>query len=233
MFRLALGAVAVALAALACGTSSDLFSGGTGGSGTTTSSAPGGTGQGGSADGGGGSGATAGAGQGGDGVGGEAAGGSGAGGNAPVPCTWGQTDCGPGHYCQAPGCTTGFCEPGLPPGQQLPGKDPACGCDGVVYWNASIAESQGMSVRHAGACNFLEDVGCSQQNPCPGGKYCNHREDTQFTCNVSFGGQCWAVPVACPPGGPSGVGCLGAAQCVSECALIQSQNPWYPSANCP
>lgn len=201
-------------------------SGGAGGAGTSAggSGASAGAGGQGAAGAGGGSGgaATGGAG----GTGGSASSTTGAGMN--TPCTWGD-DCGAGYYCFAPGCAAGECIQKPVPVGQSPDPDPVCGCDGITYWNADVAASQGMSVDSAGPCAM--QIPCGPGSPCPGTLKCNRKVDSEAACSAQADGECLSVPISCPLDGPLGRACTN-GQCELQCSLSQSQNPWYEDPTC-
>jgi hypothetical protein len=138
----------------------------------------------------------------------------------------GMGGCDPGFYCNAPGCGTGTCaqKPGI--AEQQKDRALVCGCDNVTYWNESIAAYQGVGVKAMGTCLVGSGIACSQATPCPSGLRCNRKALSDMTCNTTPNGECWGMPIACDPIGPTGHACSN-GQCASECVLIQSQNPWY------
>jgi hypothetical protein len=223
--------VVVVLALAGCSTSDALFDSG------ATAGPSSGTGDGGQGASGGSAGGTA-PGSGGDpvsvggtGPGPASGGGPGSGGaGGDVPCAFGM-DCGPGSYCDAPGCGMGLCKPLLPVAQESAKHEPRCGCDGVIYWNETVAQSHGMSIAHEGECGLFEDVDCSNVMPCPQGAACNQQVNSTFECQFAFGGTCWALPATCDPGEPHGLGCLS-NQCVDQCTLIKGQGAWYTTMMC-
>lgn len=241
----------------ACDGGSTTSTGGAGGSSTSSTSSSGGSGgttggSGGSATGGeaghGGSGMTGGAGgttggsggmgQGGGGAGGSAggAGGSG-GGSSGGPCQWSLSNpCADGFYCKAPGCGMGTCQPIVQ--TEIGDRMPVCGCDGVTYWNDSIAASHGMAVSGPGECVPPAAVFCGGFGgiQCPAGASCNYEVPNKAGCGIADGGgYCWGMPKMC--GGGIGFGPItrecGAAVCKDECELIKSELPWYVDNTCP
>lgn len=95
-------------------------------------------------------------------------------GPCPGECAIGDSSCGKGQFCSAPGqCSgAGVCSP-MPEGC-LAVYDPVCGCNGVTYGNACEAEMQGRNWTK-GACKDAAD--CGGAGPCPfgyecGGKLC-------------------------------------------------------------
>ncbi|MBK7586679.1 MAG: hypothetical protein IPI67_41645 [Myxococcales bacterium] len=197
---------------------------GTGGAGGNTGGA---AGTGGSAGGTGGS--TGGSG----GSGGSTGGSGGSGGSGGQACTWGTTQCPSGEYCEAPGCGAGKCVK-IP--SETDGKTPVCGCDGVTYWNTSVAAHASMSVKGSGACSTGgKTCGGFVGTQCPTNTYCNYAVSSSSMCNVSdASGTCWGLPANCPTIliGPSTRACK-ATSCKPECDLIKSGAVWYADNTCP
>ena len=112
------------------------------------------------------------------------------GGVAGIPCD-------DGEFCKLPQgecCCDGFgvCEP-IPPVCPLV-FDPVCGCDGVTYDNACVADMAGVSVDYEGICEGLE-CGGFQGLECPEGQYCQF-PDGECCCDIV--GECRLIPGACP-----------------------------------
>lgn len=152
------------------------------------------------------------------------------------PCTHGMGTCNQGLYCNALGCGAGTCALPLSPAAQSKLFNPVCGCNGVSYYNATIAESKSAAVSHAGECTSLEAIACNKVNmPCGTGLACNALVANLQSCppspNVIVPGTCWGVPIACDPAGPQARGCGG--MCADTCSLIQGQNAWYDDLTCP
>ncbi|MBK8256575.1 MAG: hypothetical protein IPK82_28380 [Polyangiaceae bacterium] len=152
-------------------------------------------------------------------------------------CTWAPTDpCEPGFYCKADNCGMGQCAPmgSIENGE----KAPVCGCDGVTYWNDSIAKSHGMSIKTGGECgpSAAKQCGGFGGLPCPDAVYCNYALKDAVECNIAdLGGTCWAMPKVCEGGvgfGPNTRQC-GAELCKAECELIKADMPWYVDNTCP
>jgi hypothetical protein len=239
------------------GSGGTLGRGGTGGSAGSTSGGSNGTGgssgtagaagTGGSAgvDGGGSSGTGGSAGTATGGTAGSSGGTSGSGGSAgtagtagsggAMNCRWGVAGaCPAGQYCNALGCETGTCMPMPAEGST---KNPVCGCDGLIYWNASVAANRGMSVRATGECAPARTCQGIASLECPGNvAVCNMKIVGSPTCiGVDLGGACWVLPTSCPndPGiGPRTRAC-SATTCKSECELIRAEQPWYDDNSCP
>jgi hypothetical protein len=236
----------------AAGTAGTSGAAGSGGSGGTGGGSAGRGGSGGFGGTGGAAGTQAGVGGGGNGgrggfggSGGGGAGTSGSGGSAgtagtagtggATSCRWGVSGaCPPGQYCNASGCDTGTCA-------TLPGEssniNPVCGCDGLTYWNVSVAGHLGVSVKSTGECSPGTTCGGIAGMQCPGNvAVCNMKLTTSALCAAAdLAGTCWVLPTICPSGpsiGPVTRAC-GAPACKSECDLIRSQQPWYDDNSCP
>ncbi len=226
----------LALGAWTCGGDSDLFSAGpvttTSGGGATSSGAGGGGAASSSGDGGSSSTSSSGGGSGGSSSGAGGDGGSGTG--IGAPCTWDGAPCDPNLYCQAEGCGAGTCQPVIPQTAQEKQFAPICGCDGINYFNPSIAASFGMSIAHGDRCTENEQIGCHKtNNPCAQGYFCNRTVASLPACMLSpiHTGECWAVPLSCDPNGPQAKACANSL-CYDLCSLIQSENPWYGPGTC-
>ncbi|MDI3281699.1 hypothetical protein [Polyangium sp. 15x6] len=212
--------------------------GGASGAGTGASGGSGGSGGGSGGSGGigggsgGGGGSASGSGGGSASTSGSGGGGVGGGNGVGAPCNGGASGCDPGLYCNAPGCGAGVCAQKPPPGLQSQDPDLVCGCDGVTYWNAEIAEVLGSSVKSAGACPAAEAVTCDPETPCPGGRHCNRMVAAANACSPMVTGVCWGMPISCSVTGAKAKGCAG-GMCFDQCSLIQSQNPWYDDGGCP
>jgi hypothetical protein len=164
------------------------------------------------------------------------AGGAGGGGAPPGgvgdPCSWEQSGCQEGLYCNAVGCGDGACDTKPIPAQEKKDQAPVCGCDGVTYWNENIAAQHGASVSASGPCPPAVAVPCGAGAACTSGLRCNKRIDGPESCELDVQGECWGVPLSCPVEGTQATACTN-GECATECALIHSQNPWYDAGLCP
>jgi len=153
-----------------------------------------------------------------------------------TPCMHGGAACDSGLYCDAMGCGAGTCEPVLAIAAQTKEHAPVCGCNGITFFNPSLAEVAGMAVSHGGACTSQEGVACNKLNtPCPQGLVCNSEVADQVACVpvTQASGLCWGVPIGCDPNGVvRGRGCINTT-CSDVCSLIQGQNPWHSDSTCP
>jgi len=168
------------------------------------------------------------------GVGSGGSGATGGGGATGTPCVWGQAPCEDGLFCNALGCGEGVCIAVPAEGRQ---RNPVCGCDGMTYWNATVAARAGMSVSHSGECGALGTTCVMLAASCPNGAVCNLIAESSLACNVADRtGRCWVLPSSCDTGtvgfGPTTRAC-GAATCEDECTLIRAETTFYADNTCP
>jgi len=149
-------------------------------------------------------------------------------------CVFGGAPCAQGLFCDAPGCTNGTCQKIPPASSQTSDHAPQCGCNGITYWNASVAKTAGMAVSHAGACSPQEFVKCTAAMPCPAGTYCNNQVDNIVGCTLqpAANPSCWGLPNTCDDQKPQAMACFGAPFCSGLCSIIKGQGKYYPG-NCP
>lgn len=132
-------------------------------------------------------------------------------------------------FCDAPGCNAGTCQKVLPFDQEQAAVTPVCGCDHANYWNASVAQSHGMSVLSEGEC---EGAGCSDGQPCPANTYCSKRLQGAASCSFSNSeGRCWGVLADCGDTDIEVRNC-GNHQCSNVCEMVKAETPWYESFGC-
>ena len=161
-----------------------------------------------------------------------------AGSDAPSGCTWSAVvnPCGAGKYCAVgKDCGQGVC---LPLGEkETTNRSPVCGCDGVTYWNESVAAKNGMSIQKTGACAADGKTcgGLAGGTGCPNGSKCNYRVANEAGCKQSDKtGTCWMIPSTCPAVviGSKAQAC-DSPVCADECSLIDNGAPWFSSNICP
>jgi len=135
------------------------------------------------------------------------------GGPAPSCGARGSSPCAAGQFCfRADNCgeadQSGICI--TPPTGCSKDYAPVCGCDGLIYGNACMAQAAEVSVRHRGACLGLADAspasdGGPEGSTCGGfaglrcatGLFCQYADTTCRT--VADGtGTCARVPDVCP-----------------------------------
>lgn len=138
-------------------------------------------------------------------------------------------DCGKNEYCFFAGCgTAGECMP-IPKESDV--KSPVCGCDGVTYWNESIAAQNAVSMRASGACE-KDAQGCSlgmQEVACKGGAVC---AAVGAVCTPTVTGTCWRLPSKCPKNDEIARSCRD-GRCDTTCALMEAHVAFSPGIGCP
>lgn len=150
-----------------------------------------------------------------------------------VPCTFGKASCGAGEYCNTNICGAGFCA--TIPTFQTQDAVPVCGCDGVTYWNTSVALSFGAPVQHSSPCSPTEAKTCDTMSPCPVDLHCA-RDLTKVTghcANALAGGACVGLPKSCGPTTAFGRGCDIGQPCGPVCDLIRNDKAYTRVASCP
>ena len=73
-----------------------------------------------------------------------------------------------------------------------PTSTPVCGCDGITYSNACVADGAGVTVDHEGECGAPEEpVACDGATgvTCPAGQFCKHADGA---CGADVEGVCTA-----------------------------------------
>lgn len=150
-------------------------------------------------------------------------------GSLPKACTPTGGQCSASEYCDAPGCGNGTCKTRPAETGEL---GPACGCDGVTYFNPTVAYKAGVSVRSAGLCTPPTQTATCTGNCAdgPGGakRYC-----AQFvpqglaSCNVVTPvKRCWAIPDTCTAKIQARA-CVGGTECRSPCDAIKDGKAYY------
>jgi hypothetical protein len=132
----------------------------------------------------------------------------------------------------------GVCAPRPP---QADNYAPVCGCDGVTYWNETIANGAGISRRADGACapQTVGTARCGGINGtlCAGFRRCNYDVESSLSCAGAGNrlGTCWGLPDTCPPTqNPTMRRCGGGGGCRGFCEAIKEQQPFYSDTiNCP
>jgi hypothetical protein len=107
--------------------------------------------------------------------------------------------CPEGEFCKRPagecaGDAEGVCQstPVVCQGNVAP----VCGCDGVTYSNACVADGAGVTVDHEGECG--QPVACDGATgvTCPAGQFCKHADGA---CAADVEGVCTDTPLTCEP----------------------------------
>jgi len=73
---------------------------------------------------------------------------------------------------------------------------PVCGCDGVTYSNACVADGAGVTVDHEGECGEPEACDGATGVTCPETQFCKHPDGA---CGADVQGVCTDRPLTCEP----------------------------------
>lgn len=144
--------------------------------------------------------------------------------DAGIPCGPSTGTCPSDMVCNS--CTDGICVP-RDSVQSSGALNPVCGCDGLTYWNLSVAYQLGKSVRHQVDCSTVGLAKSCTPGSCPSGAYCNMMQPNVCVSVSNSTGTCWVLPKPCVPA-PEDQAC-GSTNCVPRCELIKNEVPWYVS----
>lgn len=149
--------------------------------------------------------------------------GGGTGGVGPATCDLQTAQCPPGMYCDAVACGVGTCKP--KPTDEDGSYQPVCGCNGITYWNASVAARHGESVKDEGACTSNAEK--CPASICPGTSKCKKTVFDQAACGgPALSATCWMLPQNCTGADlPKAFGCENG--CLSMCLLISMQDQYF------
>jgi hypothetical protein len=139
-------------------------------------------------------------------------------------------DCGKNQYCFFAACgTAGACRD-VPAESDV--KNPVCGCDGVSYWNESIAAASSVSVRSSGPCAGAGAKTCAlgqQEVACQGDARC---AAVATICTPTVSGVCWRIPSKCPKTDEIGRSCKD-GKCDTVCNLMEAHVAFTSGVGCP
>lgn len=156
---------------------------------------------------------------------------------SPGACNVGSTtDCESGFYCAANDstCTRGTCASKT--GGVSLALSAVCGCDGITYWNETVASHEGVAVKNRVACAVTTAKVCGGfvGLSCPAGSFCNYEVRGDLSCNTSDSdGTCWALPSVCPLVGQPSRKCGPSGSCTGQCDVIRKQESYYRDLSCP
>jgi hypothetical protein len=155
-------------------------------------------------------------------------------GGAGKSCTFSGGGCDATEYCDAPACDMGTCKPR--PATATKEYAPVCGCDGVTYWNDSVAKITGHSAV-AGKCPLAGGgVGAGTKfcgiKGCADDEVCIQDLTDHGSCGLGgFGKTCWRLVsgATCPSGAadtPKVRECNGGTPdaCTGYCHGVLAQN---------
>jgi hypothetical protein len=153
---------------------------------------------------------------------------------APViPChVLTNAGCPDNMYCASPACGGGICTQ-KPSGDDTANTVAVCGCDGITYYNDSVAHRHGMAVKSVGQCG-IDGKACTVIAPaCPNGSTCNLGQQSLNVCSgtAPLPGSCWVMPEQCPTE-PQARDCAS-NQCVDQCDLVKNSKLWAADSRCP
>ncbi|AKF09628.1 hypothetical protein [Sandaracinus amylolyticus] len=156
--------------------------------------------------------------------------------SGPPGCNPVANDCGPGEYCSASDCgSSGVCMPR--PSSTSNVHQPACGCNGVSYWNETHARWLGATAFATGSylgCASTARTCASSAECLPGTECIIERGLGASTCGTAVAGRCWgipstATPAICPgPVTPPDVGYRrcgsSGTECIDVCTARLARN---------
>jgi len=111
---------------------------------------------------------------------------------------------------------------------------PVCGCDGISYDNACLANAASVGVNHTGLCEADQVVCGVGGATCASGQICKRPDGA---CATDAAGLCEPVPVSCPALNDPVCGCNGtdySNACVADAAgvTIASDGACEPALAC-
>lgn len=155
-------------------------------------------------------------------------------GSGPGGCTWNpqSNPCGPKQFCEDPSCgqnnSKGICKPKP---QENSDDKPVCGCNGITYWNESVAGAHGVPAPHIGACiDLSKGISCVLPTDCPANSGASCRK-AKSGCDGSVTGDCWVLPSGCGGTSVKVQSCL-TNDCQPACEVIKTNTSYDPSQAC-
>lgn len=120
------------------------------------------------------------------------------------------------QYCLKPACgaSQGVCT-------DVVAGVPLCGCDGVTYYDGSLAIGAGRSIEGSGVCSGPGTVAC-QEGQCDDDLTCGRVVLRGDDCPIFLPGVCWALPALCPVNQPAPFNLCGTGKCTGLCDAVRS-----------
>ena len=140
--------------------------------------------------------------------------GAGGAGSDRMPCESAK-QCDPGQVCVKASCDgqkAGVCS-------DAPAT-PVCGCDGVTYFDGTLALAAEQDVRAKGACQGDTAMACDTD--CKEGLTCGIVELRNGDCQTKVGGVCWQLPKECPALPLSFYNVCGTDTCLGLCDAVKN-----------
>jgi hypothetical protein len=128
----------------------------------------------------------------------------------------------------------GICKPAAP---EADTQDVVCGCDGITYWNPTVAQNFGTTVAAKNSCpqGGAGTKKCSGTVACGGSKTkCQKQVANVAACvNLNTPGVCWRLPGTCPAVTNSTYHtCDVTNPCTSLCKAIEKEQTYFSGAAC-
>jgi hypothetical protein len=144
-------------------------------------------------------------------------------------CTWSSGNCPSNEYCKDIQCEDGTGKCALRTMAKSLAYEPVCGCNGLSFWNASVASTYGMSVHHTGACSSMEGaVPCTGESECATyGASCMLQA---LSCTADPAGICMVPHDSCDLTSPMARNCENT--CKKVCTLIKTSEMFHSPDGC-
>jgi hypothetical protein len=144
-------------------------------------------------------------------------------------CTWSSGNCPSNEYCKDIQCEDGTGKCALRTMAKSLAYEPVCGCNGLSFWNASVASTYGMSVHHTGVCSSMDEaVPCTGESECASyGAGCMLQA---LSCTANPAGICMVPHDSCDLTSPMAQNCENT--CKKVCTLIETSAMFHSPGGC-